>query len=130
MPYNKSIKHNLRSFGILAILFAALALISTSLIKEIIRNNAIDNEIRRIEDEASRLESKNLEIMNLIKQLGSADFLEKEARLKLGLQKPGEKVVVINRIGENAAAGNFAESESIPNFQKWWYYFFRQNNGN
>ncbi|MEA3272556.1 MAG: septum formation initiator family protein [Patescibacteria group bacterium] len=109
------------------VVFIILVFVSISLVREIARNRIIDTEIKKIEDEAERLEVKNLEILELVKELEDTDFLEKEARLKLGLQKPGENVVVINRIGQEKQI--FGESDSLNNKinpVRWRYYFFRR----
>lgn len=103
-----------------------LGFICVSLVREIARNRIIDAEIKKIEEEAKRLEAKNLEILDLVKQLEDSDFLEKEARLKLGLQKSGEQVVVINRVEQDVqVAGEGADLDPENNPVKWWYYFFR-----
>ncbi len=106
-----------------AIVLAAVW-VGVSLTREILRNRSIDMEIQRIEAEAQSLEVKNLEILNLVKQFEDADFLEREARLKLGLQKEGEKVVVINKSGNGSeTVGNGGENLSNP--AMWWNYFFK-----
>lgn len=103
-----------------------LIFVSVSLFREIMRNRTIDKEIRKIEEEAERLETRNLEILELVKELEDMDFLEKEARLKLGLQKPGEKVVVINRINQDVQVSEGpANLNNVTNPIRWWHYFFR-----
>lgn len=104
----------------------AVVWVGVSLAREILRNHTIDMEIKRIEAEAKSLEVKNLEILNIVQQFEDADFLEKEARLKLGLQKEGEKVVIINKSGQGMEVGG-AENmwQDIPNPARWWNYFFK-----
>lgn len=108
-----------------AIILAAVW-VGVSLAREILRNRTIDMEIKRIEAEAKTLEVKNLEVLNLVKQFEDADFLEKEARLKLGLQREGEKVVIINKSGTSSEVGGADNAWSnISNPMRWWNYFFK-----
>lgn len=95
-------------------------------------NLHLKREIDALETQASTLESKTVEIKKLKEYLGSQEFLENEARLKLGLQKPGEETIVVEGLSRKEAAGNSAESiDSIENRigwlenpKKWWRYFF------
>lgn len=108
-----------------AIILAAVW-VGVSLAREILRNRTIDMEIKRIEAEAKTLEVKNLEVLNLVKQFEDADFLEKEARLKLGLQRKGEKVVIINKSGTSSEVGGADNAWlNISNPMRWWNYFFK-----
>jgi len=105
-----------------------LVFVSISLFREIARNRIIDKEIRKIEAEAKRLEVQNLEILELVKELEDTDFLEREARLKMGLQKPGEQVVVINRVNQDTQIKEGpANLNDAVNPVRWWYYFFRKS---
>lgn len=124
-------KQKNRKFLTLPVIFCGvlvvLVFVSISLVREIARNRTIDTEIRKIEEEAARLEAKNLEILDLVKELEDTDFLEKEARLKLGLQKLGEQVVVINRVAQNGGVLDEPyELNNLSNPTKWWHYFFRR----
>jgi cell division protein FtsB len=108
------------------VIILAAVWVGISLAREILRNRTIDMEIKRIEAEAQSLEVKNLEVLNLVQQFEDTDFLEKEARLKLGLQKEGEKVVVINKSGQGAEIGVSDNSWLyISNPARWWNYFFK-----
>lgn len=113
------------SFVTCAIVLAVIW-VGVSLAKEILRNHTIDAEIKKIEAEAKALEVKNFEVLSLVKQFEDADFLEKEARLKLGLQKEGEKVVVIDKSEQVSDSGAEAVGwRDIPNPARWRNYFFK-----
>ncbi|MEK7764654.1 MAG: hypothetical protein AAB368_00315 [bacterium] len=62
-----------------------------------------------------------------MKRFETSGFLEREARLKLNLQKPGETVVVVER---SAAAAASSTARAVPvrerysNVERWWLYFF------
>lgn len=105
-----------------------LVLFSVSLGKEITRRVEVNQEIGSLEDEIQQLESRNAELNDLLAYLNTSALVEKEARLKLGLQKDGEKVLVIPGVGGDAAHLSEVQhqeiQEAIPNPQKWWRYFF------
>lgn len=48
-------------------------------------------------------------------------FVEEEARQKLGLVRPGEQIVVDQKIGLKQSK---SEPIARPNWQKWWKLFF------
>ena len=114
-----------------------LILFGLNLAKEPISRRQIDRQIRNLENEAKKLQSDNEQISSLIESWSNEDYSEKEARLKLGLQKPGERAVLILR-GEESTTTDELDGDServgnilvpvdhkIPNPIKWWRYFFK-----
>lgn len=121
----------LRLRVILVLNVVLLFFVVVSFGREYVRNYEIDKEIKNLEAEAQKLESENENILSLVNRLQTADYLEEEARLKLGLKKPGEQVVVIPEPEMDAAAGQeivlAANEEKEPsNPRLWWNYFFQQ----
>ncbi|MBN1325731.1 septum formation initiator family protein [Candidatus Falkowbacteria bacterium] len=96
------------------------------LAKGTIRTYKINTEITDLEREISHLENQNEGLAQLINYLKSDTFIEQEAKLKLGLKKPGENLVVIPQINE---AQNNSDKivEEQKNPAKWWAYFFNNN---
>lgn len=120
-----------RPEGRLGLLVAGLAafavLAGGAFVRETLRTRQIDREIAALKQEAERLRVRNFEISALESSLSSGEFLEREARMKLGLQKEGEQAVVVRkeeaRPAEDAAR---AAAEARPvwsNAKKWWTYF-------
>lgn len=102
-----------------------LIFISVSLIKEIVRRYEINREIAKLEEEVAELDARNTELTDLIAFFNTDTFLEQEARSRLNLQKPGEKVVIIpdiESIPQEEQKNNLSLSLSNP--KKWWNYFF------
>lgn len=112
--------------------------------REWVRNREIQSEIARLQGEAQSLQTRNLQIADLNTAFRTESFIEREARLKLGMKKPGENVVVIQGEGSagvsvsNAADGGAEPSDDprsllaaadgaleLANPSKWWQYFFR-----
>jgi cell division protein FtsB len=116
-----------------------LVFIGFSLGKETYRNYQIEKEIQALEEEISGLEKNNDNLTRLIEYFKTESYQEKEARQKLGLQKEGEKVVVITEENieseelEMESAENSIEEfnqseeiqeEEISNPRKWWNFIF------
>jgi cell division protein FtsB len=131
---------------VLVVNVVILILLSLSFGREFVRNYSIQKDVAELRQTAKQLEARNLEIAEMHTQMQTESFIEKEARLKLGLKKPGERVIVVQEEGEgqvpeqeantaNAAGreeARFAQAadrddkQSISNAKKWWYYFFDQ----
>lgn len=96
-------------------------------------NLHLRREIDALETQAATLESKTIEIKKLKEYLSSQEFLENEARLKLGLQKPGEEAIVVEGLSGESVAGNNekgvdgagANESWLENPKKWWGHFFK-----
>lgn len=111
--------------------FFLFVFLAVSFGREYTRNQQIQKSIASLEEQASRLEQRNIEIAQINSQLESESFLEQEARLRLGLVKEGERVVVIsNEEQETVDIGGEAisdyESEFFPSrpLERWHAYFF------
>src|SRR5689334_25188592 len=121
-------KHD-RPEGRLRWLVAGLAVFAVlaggAFIRESVRARQIDHEIASLKAEAERLRVRNFEVSALESSLSSGEFLEREARMKLGLQKAGEQAVVVRAAETHAAAASAQGPESAhwSNPKKWWTYF-------
>lgn len=71
------------------------------------------------------LEEENKELSEALSQAQSPEFVEKQAREKLNLKRPGETVVLLpkelKQVEEQAQAQIEAD---LPNWRKWWKLFF------
>lgn len=83
-------------FVFLALAIVTLLVTSNLRIKE--RRRELVSQIGVLEKEIQNLEEKNQELKAGISQSQTQDYLEKEARERLGLKKPGEEVVAIKKI--------------------------------
>ena len=98
---------------------------------EYLRHVQLQGEISRLTAEADQLEARNLEAAKLGRQFAADDEMEREARLKLGLRKPGESVIIVKdaeivpptATGEQAAQANESQTPA-GNLRLWWRYFF------
>ncbi len=122
----KTVSPERRLGWLVAGLAAASLLAGAGFVSETLRARQIDLEIRDLKNEADGLRVRNFQISSLQTSLESGEFIEREARMKLGLQKEGEHVVVLTKaVPAPAASGPAARSpgEGWSNAKKWWMYF-------
>lgn len=119
----------------------------------IVKRHKTETDIQTFEKQVSDLQNTQTRLQELNKFLETDFFAEKEARLKLGMQKQGEQVVVLNDNGtsvpiksndsttvrqesstsnvsthaDTVPGGNTTEQKQKSNPAKWWDYFFAHN---
>ncbi len=99
-----------------------LILVGVSLGREFSKSRGIENQIKTLEAEAKRLEGRNNELLGISAKLKDPDFVEREARTRFGLQKPGESVIVVRVPSPTDASA--PPSIAVSNLKAWWLYFF------
>lgn len=126
----------MRAFFVINLLI--LFFLSLNFGRTFLRNTSIQHEIDALQSQRAQLESKNTDLLSLAEQLQTKFYVEKEGRKKYGLQKEGEKLVIVTQqqttpVGsdvegtlEQAAERLQETSESIPNPRRWWWYFFNR----
>ncbi len=98
--------------------------ILAGLAKGTVRNYKVDTEITLLQQEIDRFDSQNQDFEQLVEYLKTDTFIEQEAKLKLGLKKENENLVIIP--DSEVGAGNEAPKteQKRANWQKWVEYFF------
>ncbi|MDD5109606.1 MAG: septum formation initiator family protein [Patescibacteria group bacterium] len=89
----------------------------------------VETELNALRQEAATLQTRNIQMADLLKYFDSAGYAETRARLELGLTKPGESVMVIppdqaGSIGSPARAASSPVPEQQTPLRAWWTYFF------
>ena len=110
---------------VLLVLVILVIFVGYSLFKEKQDQQETVKNIKSLEQEIADLENQSLELAEMIKYLRSEEFVEREARQKLNLQKPGEKVVIVPE-EENlmAGVGGDEDMRERRNWELWLNYFF------
>ncbi len=117
---------------VLVLNIALFVMVAWGFSGELLRNRDMQDEVDRLQSQADQLSAKNSELADFGKRMSDPQELERQARLKLNLRKPGEEVVVVNGISDSSqpvtgvvatALGQDGSGQSNP--QKWWHYFFR-----
>ena len=110
---------------------ALIIVIAIAAVRQTHHTNTIEQEIARLQAEADRITRNNALLNDRIAYFSSREFQEREAKEKLGLQKEGERIVMIRpSISQEASEEQSlldsqpAPIEDIPNYKKWWVIFF------
>lgn len=108
--------------------------VSVSSVRETYREWKFDQELKRMQNEIEQLEGRKLELAELLNRLDSPDAVDKEARTRLGLKKPGERVIILKGFDgasstwsdEGISLGPVSSStkDVRTNPQQWFDYFF------
>lgn len=118
------------------------------LVRSVWQNITLKQSIQKLNEQIATLEDNKSNLNNLLIYYRSDSFKELEARKKLGMKKPGEKVVILpiepSETNSPAVAGeqtatpsNFPEEvqkeqktissnkeeNPLPNWRLWWDYF-------
>ena len=107
---------------ILIVLFIAF-----NLVKQISQNLQASNRLPELISEVQKLQVKNQYLKNQLENIKSDQFIEQQARDKLGLAKPGETLVIISedKIKQILGASAAAQIVRLPNWQGWLKLFFK-----
>ena len=111
----------LRSRLFLGVIIIIFIISSFELINEIGRRYKVSSEINRQQKTIDQLKQQNGDLRQLIQYLNTDQFIEEEARKKLGLSKSGESVVVFT---SSSTEPQIAAAAGETNPQLWWNYFF------
>ncbi|HLD17677.1 MAG TPA: septum formation initiator family protein [Patescibacteria group bacterium] len=125
---------------ILVVQIAMLTLLVFSFVREYVRQEELRREIRQLQEQALHLEGRQLALKDLWQTVQTETYLEQEARMKLGLSKPGERLVIIQDAPTGTSVSNKSDVSASPSASpehgsdpvlanpiKWWYYFFRKS---
>lgn len=78
------------------------------------------------QQELDREKERNVQLKTELEQVQRPEFIEREAREKLGMVKEGETVVLLpkSQISNSNDQTREENEEKIPNWKKWWRLFF------
>ncbi|MGE5425720.1 MAG: FtsB family cell division protein [Bacillota bacterium] len=110
-----------RMFIIIALVFLLFILIP--LAKNYSRKRLVEKEIQGIQAEIADFEAKNKDLREMIDYLQSDQSLEEQARLNMGLKRPGETVAVITESEPGIALPEKDQEPARSNYSKWIEYF-------
>lgn len=112
-------------------IFFALVLIfsiylATNLYKDLQQRKRVKQEIENLKSQINDVDKQNSDLKNLITYFETDEYVESFSREKLGLKKPGEKIIVLPKEENLEQKSNNSEEEPIiyENIKSWWSYFF------
>lgn len=111
------------------IVFFVIIIVSAFIINNMIRSiytlwqkNHLVTDLRL---EVEQEKQKNQELKSKLAQVKDKDFVEEQARNKLFMVKPGEKVVILSEKDLQATlSAKPKPRDTRPNWKKWWDMFF------
>ncbi len=113
---------------------AILLVVGMSTIRETYRGWSVDQEIQALKQQAAALEGRRSELTAFADRMESPEFIEREARAKLGLQKPGEHVIILEGVKATGSQWTMDITPPPPpardtrsNPKRWWDYFTKTN---
>lgn len=91
-----------------------------------------EGQIQKANLRLEKLENQNQELEKKAQEVQAPEFIEKEAREKLGLAKEGETVVILPENFEQALRQSQGKlelssdnsSDDLMNWERWWKLFF------
>lgn len=81
-------------------------------------------QVDNLEAQIVSMQQSNKELSEKIIYYQSASYRERIARERMGLQKPGEEVIVILAEEKKQTVETDPE-DNMPNYQKWYKFFFK-----
>ncbi len=124
---NRGWKAIFASTWFLAINLVIFGFVGWSYLREATRGNDVENQLAALKRQAMELDIKNRDDAALLSKVGTKSFVERQARLSLGYQNPGEKEIYLtNGLGQASSFGKVdtTDNSDLTNPQKWWQYFF------
>lgn len=107
--------------------FTLIILILLSLIvnltRQIIKLWRVGSTVEKKSQELVLLESRHEELKEILKRVRDPEFIEKEAREKLGLGREGEMMVILPPL-EVSVQDSTEPTRQLANWEKWWQLFF------
>ena len=109
---------------------AVLFVVGMSTVRETYKGWTVDHEIRALEMKAQALEGRKMQLSELAAKMQESDYAEREARAKLNMQRPGEKVVILEGVAATHTTWQIDVVTAPPppvihmsNPERWWHYF-------
>ncbi len=111
---------------------ALLLVVGVSTVRETYREWKVDQEIHQMQAQIEQLEGRKLALTELVSRMDSPEALDREARTRLGLKKPGERVIILRGADQELESWQEyglgtpeaeAEDSLASNPERWLKYF-------
>lgn len=107
-----------RTIPLLIFLLIFLLINSINNISQLNEKRKIVNEYQK---ELEKEKEKNKQLKEKITEIEDENFIERVAREKLGMGKPGESIVIIPEI---TVVPEKKKEKDLANWERWWKLFF------
>lgn len=116
-----------------AVFLIIIIVVGAELAQAIRREYEVNKEIDSLKEEITRYDNENNDLEKMMEYYNTLSYKEKEARLKLNLQKPGEKTILVDPPEKEPAKTEMEIKKEVENslkgetnIKKWWNYFFEK----
>ncbi|HRY36984.1 MAG TPA: septum formation initiator family protein [Candidatus Magasanikbacteria bacterium] len=127
---NRQLKKFFNSYWFLLVMLVIFFVFSGAFIRSYYQDYQIKKEIEDLQKQAAEMEAKKLKSLELLSYFQSEEFVEKKAREELNLIKSGEQAAIVRDlegVKKNGQPSNDVIKSDLPNYKKWWFYFFNHN---
>lgn len=121
------------SWWVVVISGTLVAVFAVAIVRELFNGRNVSRQVARLRSQVAVEQQRQRQLQDLIDYLGSPTFQEQEARLKLGLKKSAERVIVVPpepKAADGSTPGQAADATTQPatgpagHADRWWQYFF------
>jgi len=89
------------------------------------KNRNISPEIQVLQEKLKQEQAEYAKLIDSNQYLSTEIYLERQARQKFKLQKPDEKIMIIQE-SEKQTIEHSESKQELSNFVKWWYYLLKR----
>ena len=117
------------SYLFLVVITIVASMVTFSYVRTYYQDYQISQEINQLENEAKKLESKKLELIEKLDYVKTTDFIAQKARTDLNMIKTDEKMMIVPMVNKAVEVGNGQENNTVVefintnNYKKWWDLF-------
>lgn len=113
--------------ALLIVLLVIFSIVIYNLARQIIFALQASSRLDQIAGKVAELQQKNSGLKKKLAETSSLSFIERQARDKLNLARPGETVIIIpdSEIDKILGVQTIAIPEATPNWQGWLKLFFK-----
>ncbi len=124
---DKKLKKWFFSYWYLLLMLVIFFVLAGTYARSFFQDYQVKQEIDNLKKETAQMESKKIQSLELLNYLKSEESAEGKARLEMNMVKPGENVAVVKgleSVDKNRQVENNMIKSNLPNYKKWWDYFF------
>jgi cell division protein FtsB len=117
LAYNGKMENKKKVWAWLILIVGLVLAVKTGM--NVYRLWKLGGRVEDVQKQVVAAEAENKELQAKLEYVKSEDFVEKEARDKLGYGKPGEEIVVIPEQDNTQYSVLNTQGVKMPNWRKW-----------
>lgn len=93
--------------------------------RNVVRLYQAGNRVKEAQKQLEGAKAKNEQLTKRLAEVNSPEFVEREAREKLGYGKEGEVMVILPDQDQKGRSSFAKATEDLPNWKRWWDLYVR-----